>query len=415
MSQRPAFTKWLWCLFAVYAGPGWSRAVSVRTPPKNPTTIEAQAKFFQYRHLPTHEDYEQGHRAGSERHFTERHERAKPSDGLFSAKVRWGDKHGGYGEHYWDLNHAGHAANHGNDGYDGSDDDGSYNHELDHAHDENDTYDEPSEQLPTYGTEEYDPEQAAKYDESGRTKRAYPRIKNERKFVRQEESDEEPPKEKNHRKIKQRQAPQEDTVKEAEQNQQPKRKRRQRRPENEEDNDAKQTHNQKEEQKQEPQYYVKDKEEQRQSEKEPQYYVKNKNEEQNQQQPQYYVKNKNEEQNQQQPQYYVKNKNEEQNQQQQQYYVNNKNEEQNQQQPQYYVKNKNEEPKEQQPQYYVKRTENQFVPYEQGAGVRQHQHPELTLAASAPRLFLEPTTGHVVDRATGQAYVLQPIAVNNYN
>lgn len=22
--------------------------------------------------------------------------------------MRWGDKHGGYGEHYWDFNHAGH-------------------------------------------------------------------------------------------------------------------------------------------------------------------------------------------------------------------------------------------------------------------------------------------------------------------
>lgn len=23
--------------------------------------------------------------------------------------MRWGDKHGGYGEHYWDFNHAGHG------------------------------------------------------------------------------------------------------------------------------------------------------------------------------------------------------------------------------------------------------------------------------------------------------------------
>lgn len=27
-------------------------------------------------------------------------------------KVRWGDKHGGYGEHYWDYNHAGHGDSH---------------------------------------------------------------------------------------------------------------------------------------------------------------------------------------------------------------------------------------------------------------------------------------------------------------
>lgn len=26
---------------------------------------------------------------------------------LNGLQVRWGDKHGGYGEHYWDYNHAG--------------------------------------------------------------------------------------------------------------------------------------------------------------------------------------------------------------------------------------------------------------------------------------------------------------------
>lgn len=58
----------------------------------------------------------------------------------------------------------------------------------------------------------------------------------------------------------------------------------------------------------------------------------------------------------------------------------------------------------------------QYVPYEGGAGVRQHHQPEVAAAASVPRLFLEPSTGHIVDSATGQAYVLQPIAVNNnYN
>lgn len=57
-----------------------------------------------------------------------------------------------------------------------------------------------------------------------------------------------------------------------------------------------------------------------------------------------------------------------------------------------------------------------YVPYEGGAGVRQHQQPEVSAASTVPRLFLEPSTGHVVDRATGQAYVLQPIAAhNNYN
>lgn len=63
-------------------------------------------------------------------------------------------------------------------------------------------------------------------------------------------------------------------------------------------------------------------------------------------------------------------------------------------------------------QYGQKQPEpTNFVPYEGGAGVRQHQAEEATVA-SVPRLFLEPSTGHVVDRATGQAYVLQPIKYN---
>lgn len=38
--------------------------------------------------------------------------------------MRWGDKHGGYGEHYWDYNHAGH------DGHDGDES----QHEPQYAH-----------------------------------------------------------------------------------------------------------------------------------------------------------------------------------------------------------------------------------------------------------------------------------------
>lgn len=54
-----------------------------------------------------------------------------------------------------------------------------------------------------------------------------------------------------------------------------------------------------------------------------------------------------------------------------------------------------------------------YVPYEQGSGVREHKNSEVTAAASVPRLFWEPSTGHVVDRNTGQAYVLQPITIQN--
>lgn len=73
---------------------------------------------------------------------------------------------------------------------------------------------------------------------------------------------------------------------------------------------------------------------------------------------------------------------------------------------------------EQSNQYPARRLvdQTQYVPYESGAGVRQYQSPEVKEVATVPRLFLEAATGRVVDRATGQAYILQPVALNsNYN
>ncbi|XP_037875030.1 uncharacterized protein LOC105841350 isoform X2 [Bombyx mori] len=296
-------TKWLWCFFVLQGSWVPARAVTVRTPPSNPATVEAQAKFFQYRHLPTSEDFDQGHRLGSEHHFTERHERSRPSAGLFSAKVRWGDKKGGYGEHYWDLNHAGHSGNNDNDGYENHSDDSPYGDNEHH-----DSYDEPSEQSPIYEKDEYDPEKVS-YDESGRSKRAHPRAKVERRELTALP-------EKN-KEISQEAAEQHDTPQRTDVEQKkPRRHQQQRR-----DNDSKETRNQ----------------------------------------VVLVVSHKDEE-------------------------------------------DVNEKPK-RQPEFKA-----HFVPYEGGAGVRQHQPPEATAAASVPRLFLEPSTGHVVDRATGQAYVLQPVA-----
>ncbi|XP_052132532.1 POU domain, class 3, transcription factor 2-like isoform X2 [Frankliniella occidentalis] len=73
-------------------------------------------KFFQYGHHDGKDHYENGFRRGNEHHFHERHEKGAPKHGHFTTKVRWGDKHGGYGEHYWDYNHGGH-----HDGGDGGD------------------------------------------------------------------------------------------------------------------------------------------------------------------------------------------------------------------------------------------------------------------------------------------------------
>ncbi|XP_069354687.1 uncharacterized protein [Maniola hyperantus] len=164
MSQRrPDPTKWVWCVLVLSSGPAWSpvSSVTVRSPEKIPSTIETQAKFFQYRHLPTSEDFDQGHRLGNDRHFIERHERSRPAAGLFSAKVRWGDKKGGYGEHYWDLNHAGHAGKQEEeDEY--YDDDDDYSEELQDYPD--------TEEKANNEREEYYPD-ASEYERSARPKR----------------------------------------------------------------------------------------------------------------------------------------------------------------------------------------------------------------------------------------------------
>ncbi|XP_045764402.1 uncharacterized protein LOC123866766 [Maniola jurtina] len=73
-------------------------------------------------------------------------------------KVRWGDKKGGYGEHYWDLNHAGHAGNQEEDEY--YDDD--YNEELQDYPD--------TEEKADNEREEYYPD-ASEYERSARPKR----------------------------------------------------------------------------------------------------------------------------------------------------------------------------------------------------------------------------------------------------
>lgn len=277
----------------------------------------------------------------------------------FLIQVRWGDKKGGYGEHYWDLNHAGHAGNHGDDGYDG--DDGSY-----HESSNNDPYDEPSDHSLSYGTDDYDPEKSS-YEESGRAKRAHPKIKVEKKHHKQSDSyDEEPKTQKQKRK-------------------------------NREELEAAATHQDEE--------YAEDEEDESYEKPKPKR-QHNKKHEENQQ-------HKKQEENQQQP----KEKN------QFVLVVSHKDDAEKpkqQYQPQFSPRQQQLPqylPQQQQlPQYLSKPELPQYVPYEGGAGVRQHQQPDVSAAATTPRLFLEPSTGHVVDRATGQAYVLQPIAApKNYN
>ncbi|XP_076356860.1 uncharacterized protein LOC143250282 [Tachypleus tridentatus] len=60
--------------------------------------------YFQYARVPGYKEYEFGYRKGNPYHFQERSEQGKGH--TFRTKVRWGDKKGGYGEHYWEYNHA---------------------------------------------------------------------------------------------------------------------------------------------------------------------------------------------------------------------------------------------------------------------------------------------------------------------
>lgn len=232
----------------------------------------------------------------------------------FYHQVRWGDKKGGYGEHYWDLNHAGHTDDHHN-GYDDGSDDGSY------REDSNDPYDEPSHQSPTYGTEEYDPEQAS-YEENGRAKRAHSRhsikTKKTEKFYEEGQKQEQKNDNENPETNTNDESDRETIVKK---NVKPRRSNIQ------------------------SEY----KEDEKQKEKNDFVLI---------------------------------------------------------------VDHKDKEDTKEPKDTVARQIENQFVPYEDGAGVRQHYYPQIVASASVPRLFLEPSTGHVVDRATGRAYVLQPIVHN---
>ncbi|XP_065215597.1 uncharacterized protein LOC135842142 [Planococcus citri] len=65
--------------------------------------------YFMYQHVPQPDHYEFAYKRGNEHHFRQHHEKAAPHKGHFKTQTRWGDKHGGYGEHYWDYNHGGDA------------------------------------------------------------------------------------------------------------------------------------------------------------------------------------------------------------------------------------------------------------------------------------------------------------------
>ncbi|XP_059048350.1 myb-like protein F [Achroia grisella] len=334
MSQRQNTTKWFCYILILSAGPFWipARGVSVKSPPNNPSTVQAQAKFFQDFFSVQLSPYkiEFGHVCEDPNTWEQRYEKKDFKNHRDMGKVRWGDKKGGYGEHYWDLNHAGHTGSQDNDGYNGDHDDHNYQDSS------NDPYDEPSDHSAFYSNDDYDPEKSS-YEENGRAKRAHSRQKSENRKPQKEYYEEEQEKtrpRKQHRKNAEQDIASSHKVEEY----------------SEEDEDV-------EVQKKTPKRRTQNKQtQQHQTPKEEKNQV-------------VLVVKENDNSN-------------------------------NQEQTNQYNGN-------------TQQDVNQYVPYEGGAGVRQHHQADLNAAAIAPRLFLEHATGRVVDRVTGQAYILQPI-LNNY-
>ncbi|XP_026486288.2 uncharacterized protein LOC113393550 isoform X1 [Vanessa tameamea] len=313
-------TKWIWCFFIISAGSTWSPVDAVSIPTQNkPSTIEAQAKFFQDFFSVQLSPYkiEFGHVCEDPNNWEQRYEKKDFKNHRDMGKVRWGDKKGGYGEHYWDLNHAGHVENHGNDdGYDSESDDGSY-HE-----DPQDTNNESHEQSQHYKIDEYNPDDTKNnYEENGRAKRAHGKIKSHQN---------------DHDKVdnEQKRLPKE-TI--------------------QVNDEEKLEENVNEEEVTNRPFKIKPKRRLRQQ------YVT--------EAPQNKEKNN--------IVLVIKHK---------------QNDE------------KVDFPKQSEPKH--------FVPNEGGAGIRQPVPPELVASASIPRLFLDQSTGYVIDRTTGQAFMLQPIPRN---
>merc|ERR1740128_1131239 len=102
--------------------------------------------YFQYVNVPGHKEYEFGWNRGNPHHYISRYEQAK--DHRFRTRVKWGDQKGGYGEHYYEYNH---APKYGK----GSDHKGGYQDE--HKGYEPPKYEAPSYKGPSYEPPSYEP------------------------------------------------------------------------------------------------------------------------------------------------------------------------------------------------------------------------------------------------------------------
>uniref|UniRef100_A0A182NH42 Uncharacterized protein n=1 Tax=Anopheles dirus TaxID=7168 RepID=A0A182NH42_9DIPT len=63
------------------------------------------SQYFQFAEIFGDGSFAAGARRGNDQHYLEQLERGSHGVGVFQKKVKWADKKGGFGEHYWDLNH----------------------------------------------------------------------------------------------------------------------------------------------------------------------------------------------------------------------------------------------------------------------------------------------------------------------
>ncbi|KAJ1522925.1 hypothetical protein ONE63_002064 [Megalurothrips usitatus] len=84
--------------------------------------MHGHGKFFQdfYSLQYGPRQIEFGHVCEDPDEWEQRFERKDLDKEHHQGQVRWGDKHGGYGEHYWDYNHGGHHGGDGDGGGEGS-------------------------------------------------------------------------------------------------------------------------------------------------------------------------------------------------------------------------------------------------------------------------------------------------------
>ncbi|KAJ8915104.1 hypothetical protein NQ315_000356 [Exocentrus adspersus] len=113
--------------------------------------IQASSKYFQdiYMAMEKPNELQFGHVAENPNNWEQRFEKINLDSLQRQGKVRWGDKDGGYGEHYWDYNHGGHDGDH-------------------HHHEEEETKHEPQ-----YAAPQVQPQQAEHRVQESRQAPAY--------------------------------------------------------------------------------------------------------------------------------------------------------------------------------------------------------------------------------------------------